>query len=126
MRRLVPRPPGGVHGRAPRRRGRRGGPRFRGVGGGRQVVGAAAGVVGEGRLPGGPGPGAGGGAGRGAAEAVRGGDDGGEGPGAAGADGADGVLPRRHVPLRHRVAPRTLLLGLVRARPARRWVAPPP
>ena len=81
------------------------------------MVGAAAGLVGKGRLPGGPGTGAGtGGAGRGGAEAVRGGDDGGEGPGAAGADGADGVVPRRHVPLRHRVPPRTLrLAGGVRA-----------
>jgi hypothetical protein len=104
MRRLLPRPP-------PRRRRRfRGRPRRRG-----QVVGAAAGVVGEGRLPG-----AGGGAragagrrrGRGRPEALRGRPDGGEGAGAARADGGHGVVPRRHVPLRHRLPPRPLRLAL--------------
>ncbi|CAD6334434.1 unnamed protein product [Miscanthus lutarioriparius] len=67
QRRLIPGPPGGgVLGSAPRLRGGGGEGRQQ-----RQVVGAAAGVVGKGRLPGGASAGTCR-AGRGGAEAVRG------------------------------------------------------
>jgi hypothetical protein len=72
----------------------------------RQVVGATPRVVGPGRLPGARRAGAR----RRAAEAVRGRPHGGEGQGAARPDGGHGVVPRCHVPLRHRLPPRTLHL----------------
>uniref|UniRef100_A0A8R7TSQ5 Uncharacterized protein n=1 Tax=Triticum urartu TaxID=4572 RepID=A0A8R7TSQ5_TRIUA len=92
-----------------RRRGRRGEVprRRRGRGRGREVVGAAPGVVGPGRLHRRPaGAGAGGGPRPGCGEEAVRGADGGEGAAAAAADDGDGELPRRHVPLRHRVPPR--------------------
>jgi hypothetical protein len=49
--------------------------------------------------------------GRGRPEALRRRPDGGEGAGAARADGGHGVVPRRHVPLRHRLPPRPLRLA---------------
>ncbi|KAF7091118.1 hypothetical protein CFC21_093768, partial [Triticum aestivum] len=75
---------------------------------GRQVVGAAGRLVREGRLH--RARGAGGGRGGEAREVLRGRPDGGEGAAAAGPDVGDGELPRRHVPLRHRLPPRPLLL----------------